>query len=175
MGPLSRVICTATLGLLVACSPKTPVRDSLPTEVAGATELSPTGLVTDAAGILSEDERESLTEKLADVGAKTGHLVLIVTVPSLNGEDVATYTEDLANRWAVGRKSGYDGVVMLLAMRERRARIAIGRGLVGKLSDAHAQQIMDERIIPRLREGDVHGGIDAGLDEIIEMLSSDQS
>lgn len=52
-----------------------------------------------------------------------------------------------------GPKSGYDGVVMLLAMRERRARIAIGRGLVAKLTDRYAQQIMDKRIIPRLRKG----------------------
>jgi len=174
MGPFSRVICTAAVGLLAACSHKAPVRDSLPAEVAGPTELSPVGLVTDAAGILSEDERESLTEKLADVGAKTGHLVLIVTVPSLNGEDVATYTENLANRWAVGGRSRDDGVVMLLAMRERRARIAIGRGLAAKLTDTYAQQVMDERIIPRLREGDVYGGIDAGLDEIIAVLGADQ-
>lgn len=58
-----------------------------------------------SAGILSEDERNSFTEALADVGAKTGHLVLIVMVPNLNGEDVATYTEDFANRCAVARKA----------------------------------------------------------------------
>jgi len=59
-------------------------------------------------------------------------------------------------------------------MRERRARIAIGRGLAAKLTDTYAQQVMDERIIPRLREGDVYGGIDAGLDEIIAVLGADQ-
>jgi uncharacterized protein len=149
--------------------------DSPPIESAGAIELSPAGLVTDGAAILSDEEEEALKEKLADVAAKTGHLVLVVTVPSLNGEDVVTYTENLANRWGVGRESGYDGVVLLLAMRERRARIAIGRGLIGELPDAHAQQILDETIIPRFREGDLYGGIDAGLVAIIAVLKGDQS
>lgn len=174
MEPFSRLICVTALALLAGCTPKTLTVEPPPIQAAGATELSPTGLVTDAAGILSDDERESLTEKLADVGATTGHLVLVVTVPSLTGEDIATYTEKLANRWGVGRESGYDGVVLLLAMQERRARVATGQGLVAELPDAYTQQVMDEQIIPRFRQGDLYGGIDAGLDAIIAVLKADR-
>ena len=96
--------------------------------------------------------------------------MVVVTVPTLSGRDVADYTRDLSNRWGIGRKGDNDGVVLLVAPVEHKVRIAVGYGLEGKLTHDVCQQIIDKTMLPRFRDGDLPGGIEAGTDAIIARL-----
>lgn len=129
------------------------------------------GRVTDSAQILTYQQEFDLSEKLEELERSTGHQMAIATVPTLGGQDIAEFTTDLANSWGIGRKDYDDGVVLLIAPNEQKARIAVGFGLEQKLTDALCQQIMDEKIIPQFRDGDLAGGIDAGVDAIIFHLN----
>ena len=96
--------------------------------------------------------------------------MVIVTAPTLAGQDVATFTRKLGNDWGIGRKGVNDGVVLLVAPNERKVRISVGYGLEKTLSHAACQEIVDRRMLPRFREGDLPGGIDAGTDALIARL-----
>ncbi len=131
-----------------------------------------TGRVTDAAGILSAGEEAALTTKLKRLEGKTGRQFVVATVRSLGGRDVADFTTDLANSWGVGRAEQNDGLVLLVAPTERKVRIAVGYGLERRLPNAICQQIIDEHMLPRFRQGDLPGGIEAGADALIARLRS---
>jgi len=128
------------------------------------------GRVTDTAHILSPQEQATLSGRLAKLEQKTQHQLVVVTVPSLDGRDVANYTRDLANSWGIGRKGYDDGVVLLVAPKERKVRIAVGYGLEKRLPDGVCQQIIDQKILPSFRKGDLSGGIEAGTDALIARL-----
>ncbi|GGB96104.1 hypothetical protein GCM10011494_13220 [Novosphingobium endophyticum] len=128
------------------------------------------GRVTDAAHILSPQEQATLSARLEKLEQKTQHQLVVVTVPSLGGRDVAEYTRDLANSWGIGRKGYNDGVVLLIAPKERKVRIAVGYGLEKRLSDGACQQIINREMLPSFRKGDLPGGIAAGTDALIARL-----
>ena len=171
--PHSRLLLAALLGLATACSKAPPAPQQavqIPAETAA--EIAPAGRVTDAAGVLTADEESALAARLARLEDQTGHQMVIVTLPSLGGRDVADVARDLGNRWGVGRKGLNDGVVLLVAPNERRARIAVGYGLEARLTNADAQRFMDDHIIPHFRERQLHAGIAAGTEALIAALTS---
>jgi uncharacterized protein len=122
-----------------------------------------TGRVTDAAHVLTPEQEAALSNTLEALERKTSHQMVVVTVPNLGGQDVAVFTRNLANNWGIGRKGYDDGVVLLVAPNEHKARIAVGYGVEKKLPDELCQRIMAEQIIPRFRQGDLPGGIEAGV------------
>lgn len=129
------------------------------------------GRVTDAANILDPAQEAALTAKLDSLERRTQHQMVIVTVPSLGGQDIASHTRNLENSWGIGRKGYDDGVVLLVAPNERQVRIAVGFGLEKVLTREVCQQIIDSLMLPRFRVGDLLGGIEAGTDALIVRLS----
>src|SRR5690606_17326498 len=105
----------------------------------------------------------------------TGHQLIVVTVPSLDGQDIAPYATNLANQRGIGRRGQDDGILLLVAPGERQARIAVGRGLETRLPDAAAREIMEMAILPLFRRGDIPAGIDAGASTIIGKLMSQET
>jgi len=130
-----------------------------------------TGRVTDAADILDPAQEAALTARLEELERGTRHQVVIVTLPTLGGQDIASFTRTLANGWGIGRKGHDDGVVLLVAPNERQVRIAVGYGLEKTLTAALCQQIINDQMLPRFRDGDLPGGIEAGTSELIKRLS----
>lgn len=149
-------------------------RPSTPTEQVAVAPARPAialaGRVTDAAHILTPAQASGLSIKLENLERATGHQMVIVTAPTLAGQDVATFTRKLGNDWGIGRKGVNDGVVLLVAPNERKVRISVGYGLEKTLPRAACQEIIDQLLLPRFREGDVAGGIDAGVDALIRRL-----
>ncbi|HZF42283.1 MAG TPA: TPM domain-containing protein [Sphingomonadaceae bacterium] len=133
-------------------------------------EIPLTGRVTDAAGVINEAQEAKLSSKLARLERSTGRQFVVVTVPSLGGEDVATFTRDLANAWGIGRAKEDDGVVFLIAPSERQIRIAAGFGLERAIPDAIWKQIIETDVLPHFRKDDLEGGIDAGVRAITARL-----
>lgn len=128
--------------------------------------------ITDTANILAAEQKVQLDAVLSRFERMSGHPFVIVTVPTLGGQDIARYAADLGNRRGVGRQGQDDGIVLLVAPRERQVRIAVGRGLEASLSDATCQEILDVAVLPMFRRGDMPGGIEAGVSMIVDAVMS---
>ncbi len=129
------------------------------------------GRVTDAAHLLEVPEKASLDARLVAFEQATGHQLVVVTTPTLKGQDIAVFTRQLANAWGIGRAKYNDGIVVLVAPNERKVRIAVGRGLERRLTNAKAFRIIGAEMLPRFTNGDLPGGIEAGVSAIIRELS----
>jgi len=135
-----------------------------------AAQIPLAGRVTDAANVLSQQQQAALETSLANLERNTQHQLVVVTVHSLNGQDIADYTRNLANSWRIGRREYNDGVVVLVAPNERKVRIAVGYGLERRLPDSVCQQIIDRNMLPHFRRGDLPGGISEGTTALIKLL-----
>ncbi|MGC1270481.1 MAG: TPM domain-containing protein [Croceibacterium sp.] len=131
----------------------------------------PAGPVLDAANLLDPAEEQKLVDQLIQFHRRTGHALVVVTVQSLGGEDIADYTWDLFSRWGVGSAERNDGVVLLVAPNERQVRIATGYGMAKRVPDALVGQIIRDTIIPSFRSGDFAAGIADGADALIVAMS----
>jgi uncharacterized protein len=158
------------LALGAGCSERDGAERGGEARPAAAFALS--GRVDDRALILDAAAEARLAARLARLEQATRHQMVAVTVPSLGGRDVADYTRDLANARGIGRRGHNDGVVILVAPNERRARIEIGTGLEAVLSNALCAQIMRDEMIPRFRSADYAGGIEAGVEALARRLEA---
>lgn len=122
--------------------------------------------VTDLTGTLTESGIESISMRLADLEAKTGSQVIVVVVETTKPETIDQYAIRLAEAAAPGRKNVNDGVILLVAKKDRTVRIEVGYGLEGAIPDAVAKRIIDERIVPEFRLDHFDGGILSAIDEI---------
>ena len=102
---------------------------------------SPTGYVNDFAEILSTETRASLEELLSSTDASTSAQVAVVTIKSLDGDTIENYAEKLFQEWGIGQKGKDNGVLLLVAVDDRKVRIEVGYGLEGALTDAESSWI----------------------------------
>lgn len=168
MMPRSLPLAALLLALSAGCSRSEVAERGGEARPAAAFAL--TGRVGDQALILDAAFEARLTARLERLEQATRHQMVVVTVPSLGGRDVADYTRDLANAWGIGRREHNDGIVILVAPNERRARIEIGTGLEAALPNALCAEIMRREMIPRFRAGDYAGGIEAGVEALARRL-----
>jgi uncharacterized protein len=143
-----------TLGLMIA---------------AGASALEVpylAGRVNDQAGLLDEDFEGQLEERLRLLEEETGAQVVVLTIPSLEGDPLEDFSIRVVETWKLGRADADDGVLILVARDERRMRIEVGYGLEGVLTDAQSGRIIDHLMAPRFREGDFNGGVGAAVEAV---------
>lgn len=172
---MSKLVNLAVLAalLLSGCGAE-PTSSSYEQEMSQARssfKLQMTGWVTDDANVIDQEHEERITGKLRQLERETKHQMAVVTVASLRGEDVATFTNELANEWGVGRRGYDDGVVVLLAPNERKVRIAVGYGLEKQLTDGVCRDIMEHSIVPHFRAGNLPAGVEAGVDALSRVLT----
>jgi uncharacterized protein len=134
-----------------------------------------TGRVVDQANVISADARSSIESKLADLETKSGIQLVVATVNSLEGQEIEPYANALFRQWKLGEKAKNNGVLLLVAPKERRVRIEVGYGVEGTLTDAVAKIIIANAITPRLKAGNFSEGITRGVDDIITVLTTDAS
>jgi uncharacterized protein len=133
------------------------------------------GRVTDAAHILTPESRAALDAKLKALEDKSSIQLVVATVASLQGGDVESYANGLFRAWKLGDAKKNNGVLFLIAPGDRKMRIEVGYGLESVLTDAVSKVILTLAVAPRFKAGDFAGGVDHGVDAIIETLSTDQS
>jgi uncharacterized protein len=133
------------------------------------------GRVVDQAKILSPVTAADLERKLADLEQKSGIQLVVATVPSLNGEEIEPYANELFRAWKLGEAKQNNGALLLIAPKERRMRIEVGYGLEGTLTDAVSSVIIANAIAPRFKAGDFNGGVTRGVDDIITALTTDSA
>ena len=132
-----------------------------------------TGRVVDQAKILSPVAIADLERKLADLEQKSSIQLVVATVPSLDGQEIEPYANQLFRAWKLGEAKQNNGVLLLIAPKERRVRIEVGYGLEGTLTDAVSSLIITNAIAPRFKAGDFNGGVMRGVDDIITALTTD--
>jgi uncharacterized protein len=142
-----------------------------PPAVAAPTFPALTGRVVDGANILSPAVEADLTAKLAALETKTRDQLVVATLPSLQGYDIADYGYQLGRHWGIGQSGKDNGALLIVAPNEREVRIEVGYGLEGDLTDAVTKLIIENAIIPKFRAGDMEAGIVAGVDDITKVLS----
>ena len=141
------------------------------TSLSFALDVPPlTGRVVDLAHVLPPDRVESLTARLKAHEETTSNQVTVLVLPSLEGEPLESYSHRVATTWKLGQKGTDNGVLLLVAMKERKIRIEVGYGLEGALTDARSAQIIRSDIVPRFRAGDAPGGVAAGVDAILKTI-----
>jgi uncharacterized protein len=134
-----------------------------------------TGRVVDQAGIIPLQTRTALEAKLAALEDKSSIQLVVATVRSLEGGDVESYANQLFRFWKLGEAKRNNGVLFLVAPNERKVRIEVGYGLEGTLTDALSSVIIQSAVLPRFKANDYPGGIERGVDGIIEVLTTDTS
>lgn len=132
-----------------------------------------TGRVVDQAGILRPEDRLALDQKLKAHEEKTSDQVVVATVRSLEGVPIEDYANRLYRAWKLGTKDKNNGALLLVAPSDRKVRIEVGYGVEGALTDALTGIIIRTAIAPRFKVGDFAGGINAGIDGMLAVLTGD--
>ena len=162
--PLARI--TALLILTLAfLSPLAWSEEKLP---------SPVGLINDFAGIISPEYEEKMNLLAREVLYETGATVAVVTLKDIGGSNVDEFTNRLYENWGVGKKGEDRGVMLLIALKERKVRIEVGYGLEGIIPDGLAGQIRDQAMVPYLKKGDYGMGLLNGLSAVAGIIAKDQ-
>ena len=132
-----------------------------------------TGRVVDTAGILSPQAEAELSAQLAAHEQATTNQVVVVTLKSLDGYDIADYGYQLGRHWGIGQKGKNNGVLLIVAPTERKLRIEVGYGLEGMLTDAVSRDIIERVIKPPFRQQRYDQGIRAGVTAILAALGGE--
>jgi uncharacterized protein len=129
------------------------------------------GWVSDTANILSSSTENELNRLITQLEQRTSAEMAVVTVPNTQGYATPKdFTTQLFNYWGIGKAGQNNGVLFLISVGDRRVEIETGRGLVAILPDSRVQQIIDQQILPRFRNGDFDGGTLAGVRQLTSVL-----
>ena len=132
------------------------------------------GRVVDEAGLLKPEDKRALETELAALEARSSDQLVVVTVKSLQGFEIADYGYRLGRAWGIGQAGAKNnGVLLIIAPSERQVRIEVGRGLEPVLTDALSRLIIENRILPAIRRGETSAGILAGARDIRDALQGD--
>jgi hypothetical protein len=165
-----------TLAAIETFFPKANLTDSkqsVPTVGVLPTNFPPpTGYVNDLAGVLSPDVRARLDRLCGQLDSQTEAVIAVVTIHTLDGADVADFAKELTNKWKIGHKGSNRGVLVLLAVNDRKYRIAVGYGLESILTDAKAAEI-GRGAAPLLHVNDYDHGVSLIVDQVAQVIADD--
>ncbi len=130
-------------------------------------------LVHDYTGTLTADQRNQLEYKLRAFENSTSNQIAIVIIKSVGDYDINDYAQKLAKDWGIGTKSKNNGVILLVAIGDRKLAIQTGYGMEGALPDIYTQRIIQNDIKPQFKAGNYYAGIDAGTNSIISAVKGE--
>ncbi len=133
----------------------------------------PKGAVNDFANIIPPESRSRMTALAEEVLEKTEVSLVVATFATTGGRDIETFATALFSAWGVGKKGEDKGVLLLVALKERRFRIETGYGVEGVLPDGKLGRIRDEYILPYFKQGQFGPGFENGLKAIAAVLAQD--
>ena len=132
-----------------------------------------TGRIVDEAQLLSEADRQALTDELHALEEKSTDQLVVYTTRSLQGNPIEDFGYQLGRKWQIGQQGKNNGVLLIVAPNERKVRIEVGRGLEPQLTDLMSKLIIENAILPAFRRGDFAAGIKAGVRDIRDVLLGD--
>lgn len=129
--------------------------------------------VIDHAKILTAEQKANLEQKIRHIYERGLAQPAVVIVSTTNGVDIFSYAMQVAERWQLGFKNSDNGLLIVVAVNDRKIQILTGYGLEGVIPDAVAKRIINDEITPYFKRGDYAGGIYAGLNRMEERLLAD--
>ena len=144
----------------------------------GAQQVQPvpplTARVIDTSGTLKPDEIAALDAKLAALEKDKGSQLVVLMVPTTAPEDIAAYAQRVGDTWKIGRRNVGDGILLVVAVKDRRVRIAVAKTLEGAVPDIAASHIIEDAITPHFRQGQYAQGLQAGVDQIAARVRGEE-
>ncbi|MES2560110.1 MAG: TPM domain-containing protein [Bacteroidota bacterium] len=140
-----------------------------------AKEIPPksTTLVNDYAGVLSGEEKNALERKLVAYFDSTSTQIAVVVENSLEGDDLFDYCQRLATAWGIGEKGKNNGLLIYVALQDRKARIHTGYGMEATVTDAMSTRIRTEQMNPNFKAGNFYQGLDQASTTIMKLASGE--
>lgn len=132
-----------------------------------------TGHVIDQTGTLTAEQKSALEQTLTAFEARKGSQLAVLMIASSAPEAIEPYALRVAEQWKLGRKKVDDGAILVVAKEDRAVRIEVGYGLEGALNDLTSKRIISETILPRFKDQDFHGGISAGLGQMMRVVDGE--
>jgi uncharacterized protein len=133
------------------------------------------GPINDLAGILSRSDAQALETKVLGYREQTGSEIAVLIIPTLGDRALEDYANDVFKAWGIGKKGKDNGVLFLLAIQEKKARVEVGYGLEGDLTDLECGRLVNKNspMAQLFRDGDFAGGIGAVVDGIVVAIGGE--
>jgi uncharacterized protein len=131
----------------------------------------PSQYVVDLAGVLDADTRAGLNARLKALENETATQMVVLTINSLEGEAIENFSHQTAVKWRIGQKGKDNGVLLTVAVKDRKYRIEVGYGLESTLPDSLVGSLGREFLVPNFKKGDFAAGLVALVTEISDRLT----
>ena len=148
----------------------------LAVSLVAATELPDyKGPINDLAGVLSRSDAAQIEQKAIAYRDQTGSEIGVLIVPTLGDYALENYAHDVFKKWGIGQKGKDNGVLFLVAIQEHKARVEVGYGLEGELTDLESGRLVNRNspMAEAFRENDYAGGVNAVLDGIVQAIGGE--
>ncbi|MFH1905450.1 MAG: TPM domain-containing protein [bacterium] len=132
-----------------------------------------TGYVNDFARVLNSSEKGIITNLITELEKKTSAEIAIVTVPNIEGSEINIYKNELFEKWKIGKKGKDNGVLIVLAMKERKVGIEVGYGLEGVLPDGLCGEIIRKQMSPNFKVGQFGKGLVSAVATISNLVAKE--
>lgn len=129
------------------------------------------GWVSDMADVVDDQTENRLNEVIDRLEQETTAEIAVVTIRRTDGRTPKAFATDLFNLWGIGKSGEDNGVLVLMVVEERRIEVETGYGVEGVLPDGRVGEILDTRVVPRFRQGDVGAGLLAGVQAMADEIS----
>ena len=129
--------------------------------------------VYDYAKILSSVQKQTLEQNLIKYSDSTSTQIVVATVNTINGRNIALYATEWAHKWGIGQKGKGNGVFVLVAVKDRKLNIRSGYGVEHLLTDAYSRRIIEQVIKPEFKNGNYYRGLDKGTEYIFKVLNGE--
>lgn len=132
------------------------------------------GHVVDTTASLPAAGLQQLDSRLTAFEQARGTQIVVLLVPTTQPEDIASYANRVANSWKIGRREVGDGLLLIVALNDRKVRIEVAKTLEGAIPDLAAKRIIDAAITPAFKQGDYLAGLNAGVDQLMARVTGEK-
>ncbi|MBP6100423.1 MAG: TPM domain-containing protein, partial [Flavobacterium sp.] len=129
--------------------------------------------IIDSTETLTSAEKTQLYEKLKNYSDSTSTEIFVMIVPTTQGEDISRYATDLGHQWEIGQKGKDNGIVLLIALEDRKIAIETGYGVEHLLTDALTNRIIEQEIKPQFKAKNYYQGIDNAANAIFKVMKGE--
>lgn len=123
--------------------------------------------------LLDGGQKKAIEQKLIQYADSTSTQIVVVVIPTTDGDDIDRYKVDMAHAWGIGQKGKDNGILLLVAKDDHKVAIATGYGTEHLMTDAMSKLIIENDILPAFKQGDFYSGIDKGTTAIIQVMKGE--
>jgi uncharacterized protein len=159
-----------------------PARGSIPSDalLEKLEKVEPDGYVADFAGVLNPPQRVVLENRLTELERKSGAQFAVIILKSLEGGQIDDFANKLFSKWGkqgkkgIGQKGKNNGILLLVAMQDRKARVEVGYGLEPILPDALAGRVLDEQLFPAFKQQRYAEGLTHAVNGVAQIIERNE-